>query len=64
MTEYIDSGLKKLGITILKPVLAVLCIIFGILVMLFPSILVWIVGLFLVIQGVLLLTASLETNKR
>ncbi len=64
MTEYIDSGLKKLGITISKPVLAVLCIIFGILVMLFPSILVWIVGLFLVIQGVLLLTASLETNKR
>jgi len=64
MTEYIDSGLKKLGITISKPVLAVLCIIFGILVILFPSILVWIVGLFLVIQGVLLLTASLETNKR
>jgi len=47
MTDYVDRGLKKLGITISKPVLAILCIIFGILVILFPNLLVWIVGLFL-----------------
>lgn len=64
MSEYVDSGLKRMGITISKPMLALLCIIFGILVILFPSLLVWIVGLFLVIQGVLLLTDFLETNRR
>jgi len=64
MTEYVDSGLKKMGITISKPLLAILCIIFGILVIVFPSLLVWIVGLFLVIEGILLLTGFLETSKR
>lgn len=63
MTEYVDRGLKKLGITISKPVLAILCIIFGILVILFPTLLVWIIGLFLVIQGVLLLTDFLELKR-
>ena len=63
MTEYIDSGLRKMGITISKPVLAAMCIIFGTLVILFPNFLAWIVGLFLVIQGVLLLTDYLEQQR-
>ena len=63
MTDYVDRGLKKLGITIPKPILAILCIIFGLLVILFPTLLVWIVGLFLVIQGILLLTDLLELKK-
>ena len=63
MTDYVDKGLKKLGITISKPILAILCIIFGILVILFPTLLVWIVGLFLIIQGILLLTDFLELNR-
>ncbi len=63
MTDYVDKGLKKLGITISKPILAILCIIFGILVILFPTLLVWIVGLFLVIQGILLLTDYMELNR-
>jgi len=60
MTDYVDRGLKKLGITISKPILATLCVIFGILVILFPTLLVWIVGLFLIIQGILLLTDYME----
>lgn len=64
MAEYIDSGLKKMGITISKPLLAIICMIFGILVIVFPSLLVWIVGLFLVIEGILLLMGFLETSKR
>ncbi|MDH5783314.1 MAG: DUF3096 domain-containing protein [Candidatus Bathyarchaeota archaeon] len=60
MTDYVDRGLKKLGITISKPILATLCIIFGILVILFPTLLVWIVGLFLIIQGILFLTDYME----
>ncbi len=63
MADYVDRGLKKLGITISKPILAVLCIIFGVLVILFPTLLVWIVGLFLVIQGTLLLTDFLELKR-
>ena len=49
MAEYVDKGLKRLGITISKPMLAIVCIVFGILVMVFPSLLVWIVGLFLMV---------------
>ena len=63
MADYMDRNLKKLGITISKPVLAVLCIVFGILVILFPTLLVWIVGLFLMIQGILLLTDFLELKR-
>ena len=55
MADYVDRGLSKIGITISKPMLAIICIIFGIMVLLFPDLLVWIVGLFLVIQGTLLL---------
>lgn len=60
MADYVDKGLKRAGITISKPMLAAVCIISGIMVILFPSLLVWIVGLFLVAQGALLLTDYLE----
>ncbi len=63
MSDYVDRGLKKLGITISKPILAMLCIIFGILVIVLPALLVWIVGLFLVVQGILLFTDFLELNR-
>ena len=63
MTEVVEKGLRKMGITISKPVLAIICIIFGILVIVFPKLLEWIVGLFLIIQGVLLLTDYLELKK-
>ena len=55
MADYVDRGLSKFGITISKPMLAIVCIIFGVMVILFPDLLVWILGLFLVIQGILLL---------
>jgi len=64
MADYVDEGLKKVGITISKPMLAIVCIISGLMVILFPSLLVWIVGLFLVIQGALLLTEYFEQEKR
>jgi len=63
MSDYVDRGLKKLGITISKPILAMLCVIFGILVIVLPALLVWIVGLFLIIQGILLFTDFLELNR-
>ena len=63
MADYVDEGLKRIGITISKPMLAVICIIFGLMVLLFPKLLVWIVGLFLVIQGALLLTDLFEHER-
>ena len=63
MTEVVEKGLRKMGITISKPVLAIICIVFGILVIVFPKLLEWIVGLFLIIQGILLLTDYLELRK-
>ncbi len=60
MSGVVEKGLKRIGITVSKPVLAVICIVFGVLVIVFPDLLEWIVGLFLIIQGVLLLTDYLE----
>ena len=60
MGAMVEKGLKRIGITVSKPVLAIICIIFGVLVIAFEDLLQWIVGLFLIIQGVLLLTDYLE----
>jgi uncharacterized membrane protein HdeD (DUF308 family) len=60
MGAMVEKGLKRIGITVSKPVLAIICIIFGVLVIVFPDLLEWIVGLFLIIQGILLLTDYLE----
>jgi len=60
MADYVDRGFKRIGVTVSKPMLAIVCIIFGTMVVLFPALLVWIVGLFLIVQGVLLLTDFFE----
>jgi len=64
MTDVVEKGLRKIGITVSKPILAMTCIIFGILVIVFPDLLEWIVGLFLIIQGILLLTDYLELRSK
>lgn len=64
MTEVVEKGLKKIGITVSKPVLAILCIIFGILVIAIPALIGIIIGIFLIIEGVLLLTEYLELRKQ
>ncbi len=64
LSDVVDKGLKKIGITISKQALAVLCIIFGIIVIVFPAALSFIVGIFLIIQGVLLLTEHMELKNQ
>ena len=64
MTEAIEKGLRKIGITVSKPVLAVLCIIFGVIVIAWKESLNYIVGIFLIIEGILLLTEHLELQKQ
>lgn len=60
----VEEGLRKIGITASKPILAIMCIIFGILVIVYKDHLQWIVGLFLIIQGILLLTDYLEMRRK
>jgi len=64
MTEVVEKGLKKIGVTVSKPVLAIVTIIFGVLVIVFPNLLAWIVGIFLIVQGILLLTEYYELQSR
>jgi uncharacterized membrane protein HdeD (DUF308 family) len=64
MTEIIDKQLKKIGITISKPALAVLCVIFGIIIIVFPQVIAFVVGVFLIIQGILLFTDYMELKKQ
>lgn len=63
MGETIEKGLKKFGVTVSKPILAMIAIIFGILVIVFPDLLQWIVGLYFIIQGVLFLADYFELRK-
>ncbi|MGB9713796.1 MAG: hypothetical protein ACPLZC_02315 [Candidatus Bathyarchaeales archaeon] len=64
MTEVVEKGLKKIGITVSKPVLAILCIIFGLIVIIWKEFLNLVVGIFLIIEGVLLLTEYLELQRQ
>ena len=64
MIEVVDKGLKKIGITVSKPLLAAICIIFGIIVIVVPEVLGLVVGIFLIIQGVLLLTEYMGLKKQ
>ena len=64
MTEVVEKGLKRIGITISKQILAIVCIIFGILVIAFEPLLRFIIGAFFIIEGVLLLTEYLELRKQ
>jgi uncharacterized membrane protein HdeD (DUF308 family) len=64
LTEVVEKGLKKIGITVSKPVLAILCIIFGIIVIAWKESLNYVVGIFLIIEGILLLTEYLELRRQ
>jgi uncharacterized membrane protein HdeD (DUF308 family) len=64
LTEVVEKGLKKIGITISKPVLAILCIIFGIIVIGWKESLNYVVGIFLIVEGILLLTEYLELKRQ
>jgi uncharacterized membrane protein HdeD (DUF308 family) len=64
LTEVVEKGLKKIGITVSKPVLAVICIIFGIVVIRWPNLVGYILGIFLIIEGILLLTEYLEIKRQ
>jgi len=64
MTDVVEKGFKKMGLTLSKPVLAIITLIFGLIVIFVPWSLNLIVGIYLIIQGVLLLTEYYELQSR
>jgi uncharacterized membrane protein HdeD (DUF308 family) len=64
LTDVVEKSLKKIGITVSKPVLTAICIIFGIIVIVVPAVLGVVVGIFLIIQGILLLTDYMEIRNQ
>ena len=64
MTDVVEKQLRRFGVTVSKPVLAAVAIIFGFLVILLPDLLEWIVGLFFIIEGCLLLVDYFELRRR
>jgi uncharacterized membrane protein HdeD (DUF308 family) len=64
LTEVVEEGLRKFGVTVSKPILAVICIIFGILVIVVPALLGILVGIFFIVEGCLLLTEYFELQRR
>ena len=64
MTDVVDKGLKKFGISVSTPILAVICIIFGIVLFIVPELVGYIIGLFLLIQGIVLLVDYYTSHHR
>ncbi len=64
MTDVMDKGLKRIGVTVSKPVLALITIIFGVLVIVFPDFLPILVGVYFLVQGILLLIDYFELRRR
>jgi hypothetical protein len=64
MTKEVEKGLGKIGVTMSKPLMALIAIVFGILVIVFTNLLPWIVGLYFIIQGLLFFVEYFELRKR
>ena len=64
MTREVEKGLGKIGVTVSKPILALIAIVFGILVIVFQGLLPLLVGLYFIIQGLLFFIEYLEQRRR
>ena len=60
MTDVVERSLRRIGVTVSRPVLGIVAIIFGILFFIFPQLVSYLIGLFLIIEGILLLTDYFE----
>ena len=64
MTQEVEKGLKRFGVTVSKPIMALIAVIFGILVIVFSDLLPWIVGLYFIIQGILFFIDYFELRRK
>jgi uncharacterized membrane protein HdeD (DUF308 family) len=63
MSDVVNSGLKKIGLNVSKPVLAIICVLFGVILLIWPSLVGIIVGIFLLVQGIILLVEYYNNKK-
>jgi uncharacterized membrane protein HdeD (DUF308 family) len=64
LTDVVEKSLRRIGITVSKPILAVICIIFGVLVIVYPWLVAVLVGAFFIIEGALLLSEYYELQSQ
>ena len=64
MSDVVEKGLKKMGVTVSKPILAAITLVFGLVVIFWQESLNLIVGIYLIIQGILLLMEYYELQSR
>ena len=64
LSDVVEKGLKKMGVTVSKPILAAITIIFGLIIIFWQESLNLIVGIYLLIQGALLLMEYYELRSR
>lgn len=57
----VEKMLKKFGLT--GMIAAIVMIVFGVLVIVMPKLIAWIIGLYLIIHGVIELLGHLGANK-
>ena len=64
MTDVVNKGLNRIGLTVSKPLLALITLLFGILVIALPEFLAFLVGLYFIIQGALLFFDYYEIRRK
>ena len=64
LSDVVEKGLKKMGVTVSKPILAAITIIFGLIIIFWQESLNLIIGIYLLIQGALLLMEYYELRSR
>ncbi len=64
LSDVVEKGLRKMGVTVSKPILAAITLIFGLIVIFVEGSLNLIVGIYLLIQGALLLVEYYELQSR
>jgi hypothetical protein len=64
VTETVDKSLQKMGVTLSKPALAVIFLVFGVLIIIYKDLVAYLIAVFLLIQGILILVEYYETTHK
>lgn len=60
-TASVDGAVRRMGLA--TEVAAILMVLFGVLIIVFPALVAWILGLLLVLVGVVLLVSHLDARR-
>ena len=64
LSDVVEKGLKKISVTVSKPILAAITLVFGLIIIFWQESLNLIIGIYLIIQGILLLMEYYELRSR